>query len=119
MGHQDSFLAPLPGSVALLVSGIGKETFRRKCYFISVCLFSFIMESFTAGYMFGNGSSTTRVVERSSPITEIVPFEISTGIVDHVMDNRYARDGTVHPGEHLLYIKELCGLFKIAGVPRE
>ena len=35
------------------------------------------------------------------------------------MDNRYAGDGTVHPGEHLLYIKELCELFKIAGVPRE
>ena len=28
VGHQDSFLAPLPGSVALLVSGtFGKETF--------------------------------------------------------------------------------------------
>ena len=77
------------------------------------------MESFTAGSMFGNCSSTTRVVERSSPITEIASFEIPIGIVDRVMDNRYARDGTVHPGEHLLYIKELCGLFKIAGVSRE
>ena len=77
------------------------------------------MESFTAGYMFGNGSSTPRVVERCSPSTEIVPFEIPIGIVDRVMDNRYAGDGTVHPSEHLLYIKELCGLFKIAGVSRE
>lgn len=77
------------------------------------------MESFTAGYIFGNDSSTVRVVERSSPSTEIVPFEIPIGIVDHVMDNRYAGNGTVHPGEHLLYIKELCGLFKIAGVSRE
>ena len=77
------------------------------------------MESFTAGFMFGNGSSTTHVVERSSPSTEIVPFEIPIGIIDRVMDNRYADDGTVHPGEHLLYIKELCGLFKIAGVSRE
>ena len=60
------------------------------------------------------------MVERSSPCTEIVPFEIPIGIVDRVMvDNRYAGDGTVHPGEHLLYIKELCGLFKIAGVSRE
>ena len=77
------------------------------------------MESFTVGYMFGNGSSTTRVVERSSSPTESVPFEIPIGIFDCVMDNRYAGDGTVHPGEHLLYIKELCELFKIAGVPRE
>src|SRR5664279_3688523 len=27
VGHQDTFLAALPGSVALLVSGIGKENF--------------------------------------------------------------------------------------------
>ena len=74
------------------------------------------MESFTACYMFGNGSSTTHVVERSSPSTEIVPFKIPIGIIDRVMENRYAGDGTVHPGEHLLYIKELCGLFKITGV---
>ena len=66
------------------------------------------MESFTSGYMFGNGFSTTHVVERSPPSTEIFPFEIPIGIVDRVMDNRYAGDGTVHPGEHLLYIKELC-----------
>ena len=77
------------------------------------------MESFTVGYMFGNDSQITPVVERSSPITEIASFEIHIGIVDRVMENRYAGDGTVHPGEQLLYIKELCGLFKIAGVSRE
>ena len=77
------------------------------------------MESFTVGYMFGNGSSTTHVVERSSPSIEIVPFEISIRMVDRVMDNRYAHDGTIHPGEHLLYMKELCGLFKIASASRE
>ena len=41
------------------------------------------------------------------------------GIVDHVMGNRYAGDGTVHPGAQLLYITELCALFKLAGVPRD
>ena len=41
------------------------------------------------------------------------------GIIDRVMNNRYAGDGTVHPGYHLLYIKEFCELFKIAGVSRE
>ena len=30
------------------------------------------------------------------------------------MDNRY--DGTVHPRNHLLYIHELCGLFKCVGI---
>ena len=27
VGHQDYFMAPLPGSVVILVSEIGKETF--------------------------------------------------------------------------------------------
>ena len=33
VGHQDYFLAPLPGSEALLVSGIGKENFYCTCCF--------------------------------------------------------------------------------------
>ena len=35
------------------------------------------------------------------------------------MSNRYVGDGTVHPGYHLLYIKELCELFKIVDVSRD
>ena len=33
VGHQDYFLAPLPGSEALLVSGIGKETLAVSAVF--------------------------------------------------------------------------------------
>ena len=32
------------------------------------------------------------------------------------MDNYYVGDGTVYPGDHLLFIHELCGLFKCAGI---
>ena len=32
------------------------------------------------------------------------------------MDNCYLGDGTVHPGDHLLFIHELCELFKCAGI---
>ena len=39
VGHQDYFLAPLPGSEALLQSGIGKGNFYCKCIFISVYCF--------------------------------------------------------------------------------
>jgi hypothetical protein len=34
VGHQDYFLAPLPGSEALLGSGIGKGNFYCECYFL-------------------------------------------------------------------------------------
>jgi hypothetical protein len=32
------------------------------------------------------------------------------------MNNRYFGDGIVHPGDHLLFIHELCELFKCAGI---
>jgi hypothetical protein len=35
------------------------------------------------------------------------------------MDERYVGDGTVHPSDHLLKLKELCELFKVAGLSRE
>jgi hypothetical protein len=37
-------------------------------------------------------------------------------IVEHVMNNYYLGDGTVHSGDHLLFIHELCELFKCAGI---
>ena len=40
VGHQDYFLAPLPGSEALLVSGIGNETFTVRADFISACCYN-------------------------------------------------------------------------------
>jgi hypothetical protein len=37
-------------------------------------------------------------------------------IVERVMNNCYLGDGTVHPGDHLLFVHELCELFKCAGI---
>jgi hypothetical protein len=37
-------------------------------------------------------------------------------IVERAMNNCYLGDGTVHPGDHLLFIHELCELFKCAGI---
>src|SRR3954463_8086899 len=49
--------------------------------------------------------------------TEIVPYKIPSGIIDYVLANRYVGDR--HPGEHLLYLSQLCSLFKLAGVSME
>jgi hypothetical protein len=40
-------------------------------------------------------------------------------IVEKVMDESYAGDGTIHPSEHLLRLKEFCELFEVAGLSRE
>ena len=73
------------------------------------------MDKSTLGLLLvGNRPAT--VVVASTP-TEIVPYKIPTGIIDYVLSNRYAGDR--HPGEHLIYLSQLCSLFKIAGVTME
>src|SRR4051812_33012402 len=61
-------------------------------------------------------SRPTTVVVTPTP-TEIVPYKIPTSIIDYVLANRYTGEG--HPGEHLLYLSQLCSLFKLAGVTME
>jgi hypothetical protein len=43
-------------------------------------------------------------------------FKIPMKIVEHAMDNCYLGNGTVHPGDHLLFIHELCELFMCVGI---
>jgi hypothetical protein len=38
-------------------------------------------------------------------------------IVECAMNNCYLVDRTIHPGDHLLFIHELCELFKCVGIP--
>src|SRR3954469_19896656 len=70
------------------------------------------------GFLFGKTTTTVRVVDEPPPV-EIDPFKIPISIVDRVMDNYYLGDGPVHPGDHLVFIHELCGLFKYAGITTE
>jgi hypothetical protein len=115
VGHQDYFLAPLPGSEALLKSEIGKGNFRYEYCFYFYLLFYFAMEKSPFGSLFGNTTATVTVVDEPPP-AQLDPFKIPMKIVEHVMNNWYSRDGTVHPGDHLLFIHELCELFKCAGI---
>jgi hypothetical protein len=50
------------------------------------------------------------------PPARLDPFKIPMKIVEHVMNNCYSGDGSIHPGDHLLFIHELCELFKCAGI---
>jgi hypothetical protein len=63
VGNQDYFLAPLPGSEALLKSGIGKGNFRCEYCFYFYLLFYFIMEKSPFGSLFGNTTATVTVVD--------------------------------------------------------
>jgi hypothetical protein len=115
VGHQDYFLAPLPGSEALLKSGIGKGNRRCEYCFYFCLLFYFAMGSSPFGFLFGNTTTTAADVDEPPP-AQLDPFKIPMKIVERVMNNYYSGDGTVHPGDHLLFIHELCELFKYAGI---
>ena len=38
-------------------------------------------------------------------------------MIERLLANPFLGDGTKHPDEHLIYVDEVCGLFKLAGVP--
>jgi hypothetical protein len=40
-------------------------------------------------------------------------------MIEKLLANPYAGDGTVHPDMHLIYIDEICGLFKLAGLSED
>ena len=100
VGHQDYFLAPLPGSEALLVRRIDKGIFYCECCFYFCLLLYFIMLGSPFDSLFGGTAATAKVVDDPPP-TQLDPFKIPMKIVERVMDNCYYGDGTIHPGDHL------------------
>ena len=38
-------------------------------------------------------------------------------MIEQLLANPYAGDGTEHLDMHLIYVEEICGLFKLAGLP--
>src|SRR3954464_15660880 len=77
------------------------------------------MENYYLSLLLGGGRFTTPVVEKSPPPIECTPFKIPLGIIEKVMNDYYAGDGTIHPSIHLLKLTELCELFKISGLTRD
>ena len=70
------------------------------------------------------GVSSPRPVEQRvapQPIepteNENVYFEIPSGMIEKLLANPFVGDGTKHTDEHLIYVVEVCGLFKLAGIP--
>ena len=49
--------------------------------------------------------------------TKNIEYEIPSGMVEQLLANPYAGDGTLHPDMHPIYVDEVCGLFMLAGMP--
>jgi hypothetical protein len=48
--------------------------------------------------------------------TEDIYYEFPLGMIEQLLANPYAGDGTEHPDMHLLHVDEVSGLFKLAGL---
>ena len=58
-----------------------------------------------------------RPTEPTEPIENETPFQIPSGMMEKLLANPFTGDGTKHPDEHLRYVDDVCGLFKLAGIP--
>ena len=60
-----------------------------------------------------------RVAPQPIARTENVYIEIPSGMIEKLLANPFTGDGTLHPDLHLIYVDEVCGLFKLAGMPED
>ena len=56
---------------------------------------------------------------RPTAPTENIEYEIPSGMIEQLLANPHAGHGTEHPDMHLIYVEQICGLFKLAGLPRD
>ena len=60
-----------------------------------------------------------RVSPQPNAHTENIYYEIPSGVIEKLLANPYAADGMLHPDMHLIYVDEVSGLFKLAGLPKD
>ena len=66
-----------------------------------------------------HGPEEQRFSPQPTAPTENIYYEIPSSMIDKLLANPYAGDGTLHPDMHLIYVDEVCGLFKLAGMPED
>ena len=76
------------------------------------------MESNPLRGLFGVSSRPVEqgVAPQPTEPTENIYFDIPSGMIEKLLANPFAGDGTLHPDLHLIYVDEVCGLFKLAGM---
>ena len=100
-------------SNAMEKSKLGEASFDENDLFSSPALEEKICFDNTLSPICDNSNDACDIL---NPSTESIPFKIPMKSFERVMNNCYLGDGTVHPGDHLLFIHELCELFKCAGI---
>ena len=60
-----------------------------------------------------------RVAPQPTEPIENIYYEIPSGMIEKLLANPYAGDGTLHLDLHLICVDEVCGLFKLAGLSED
>ena len=55
----------------------------------------------------------------AEPIEDEIPYEYPSVMIEQLLANPFTGDGTLHPDLHLIYVDEVCGLFKLAGMAED
>ena len=79
------------------------------------------METVPLRNLFGVSSPRTEArgaVPQPEVPTENIFYEIPSGMLEKLLANPFTGDGS-HPDLHLIYVDEVCGLFKLAGLPED
>ena len=58
--------------------------------------------------LFGVSSPRPKEQRVAPQPTENIYFEIPLGMIEKLIANPYAGDGTLHPDMHLIYVDEVC-----------
>ena len=105
---------PLPGSEVLLV--------RKNYYYVLKFIVTCYYGKQPLRGLFGVSSprpETQLVAPQPTSPTENIGYEIPSGMIEQLLVNPYAGDGTKHPDMHLIYVDEICGLFSLAGLSED
>jgi hypothetical protein len=111
--HANSNVIIMNSLNTITANAMEKSKLGEACFydlFISLVLEEKICSNDTLSPICDNSN------DACDPPTKIIPFKIPMKIVERVLNNWYFGDGTVHPGDHLLFIHELCELFKCADI---
>ena len=65
------------------------------------------------------GTVEKKVSPQPTAPTENICYEIPLAMIEKLLANPYAGDRTLHPDMHLIYVDEVCGLFKLEGLPED
>ena len=58
-----------------------------------------------------------RVAPQPTEPTENIYFEIPSGMIEKLLANPFAGDGTLHPDLHLIFVDEVCGYLSLQVFP--